>query len=290
MREARSVSVVIPTFNECELIAQQLEALCAQRLDIPTEIVIADNGSTDATLEVVGAFAKSDPRVRIVDASQSPGPKHARQRGSQLAKGELLLYCDADDVVAEGWLSAMVAAAATSDAVGGQLEHALVNPVSVRRWRAGSPMTELPTSLRFLPYAASANFGVWRDALERVGGWEIGTTYGEDVDLSWRLQLAGYQLTYCHEAIVHYRHRTTPRDLWKQCVKYGQGETELLNRFREYGARPATFSLALWRIWYMLSRMPYLVWGEARRGLWISVAAPTWGRFLGSIRHRVFRP
>lgn len=101
------LSVIIPCLNAERTIGEQLAALAAQRWSERWEVIVADNGSTDGTLEVVRRFAGRLPELRVVDASQRRGSGYARNRGAAVARGEWLAFCDADDVVAPGWVAAM---------------------------------------------------------------------------------------------------------------------------------------------------------------------------------------
>src|SRR5690606_10578144 len=92
------ISVVIPARDAARWIDAQLGALACQEVPVPWEVVVADNGSTDDTVARAEAWADRLP-VRVVDASGRPGPNHARNQGTAAARGDLLLYCDADDVV-----------------------------------------------------------------------------------------------------------------------------------------------------------------------------------------------
>ena len=104
-----AVSVVIPVLNGAATISQQLAALAGQTYRGPMEVLVADNGSTDATVEVVQALSGRLPGLRLVDASARVGTNHARNAGAAAAGGDLLAFCDADDVAAPGWLAGLVA-------------------------------------------------------------------------------------------------------------------------------------------------------------------------------------
>lgn len=287
MSEQPSISIIIPALDAAEFIQEQLDALLEQDAPDATEIVIADNGSVDGTQAIVQRVAQRDGRIRLVDASVRPGAANARQYGTAAARGELLLYCDADDIVGPNWIAAFAAALDEGDAAGGRVDHTRLNPPEIRRWRGGSDMTSLPTSLGFLPYALSGNFAVRRAALDAVGGWDLSMENAEDVDLSWRLQINGFRLVYAPEALLHYRHRRTAEALWRQLIAYGRGEALLLRRFRTHGAKPYRSGTVLRRYFYIVTRLPYLALGRSSRGSWVTVAAPAWGRLRGSLRHRV---
>ena len=109
------ISVVIPVRDGAATIGDQLEALGQQTYQGEWEIVIADNGSTDGTAELAER-SWSHPRaaLRVVDASSRPGSSFARNRGAIEAAGDFLAFCDADDIVAPGWLTRSPAPRTTS--------------------------------------------------------------------------------------------------------------------------------------------------------------------------------
>ena len=125
--------------------------------------------------------------------------------GKRFARGDLVAFCDADDVVAPDWLEGLVAAAESADVVGGRLD---IERLNDERWRAlrppPQPRPELHVSHGFLPYAAGCNMAVWRDVFDAVGDWREDYLRGyEDVELSWRAQLASFTLAYAPDAVIH---------------------------------------------------------------------------------------
>jgi glycosyltransferase involved in cell wall biosynthesis len=90
------VSVVIPAHNAMKTIAETLSSVSNQTYPY-LEILVVDDGSTDATAEVVQAHARRDPRVRLI-RQQCGGVAAARNRGIAEAKGEYIAPIDADDL------------------------------------------------------------------------------------------------------------------------------------------------------------------------------------------------
>src|SRR5205807_133393 len=126
------------------------------------------------------------------------GLAYARNVGARAAAGQLLAFCDADDVADRRWLSELAAGAEEADIVGGRLEVELLNSELVRTWR-GLPEDDLrrPVVLDYLPYAVGANFAVGREAFESVGGCDEAFEFcGDDVDLSWRIQRRSGKLAF----------------------------------------------------------------------------------------------
>lgn len=93
------VSILIPARNEAGRIASAIEA-ARSSVSVEVEIIVMDDGSTDATAEIVRAQARLDPRVRLVEAPPLPagwnGKSHACQRLAEAASGSHLLFVDAD--------------------------------------------------------------------------------------------------------------------------------------------------------------------------------------------------
>ena len=287
MHRPPRVSVIIPAFDAESTIRDQLLALRAQTTTT-FEVVVADNGSTDSTAEVVGSLASELPALRLVDASQRRGVSHARNVGAAHARGDLLLICDADDVVAPQWVEAMVRGLEQHDVVGGVCEVTSLNDPQVVDWRGVPATDELPIAAGFLPYAIGATTGVRRSAFERLGGWDPRfASGGDDIDFSWRAQLAGLSLGFAPEAVVAYRYRGDLGSLWRQFYRYGSAGALLYRRYRRHGARrrPLWVTARSWA-WVMI-HLPDLARGPSRRGNLIRATATLCGRLAGSIRNRV---
>jgi glycosyltransferase involved in cell wall biosynthesis len=282
-----SVSVVMPVLNGAATLSQQLEALAGQTYLGRWELVIADNGSTDETPQIVREWTGRLPCLRLVDASDRMSTNHARNVGADAARGDLLAFCDADDVAISGWLAAMVAALGSYDLVGGRLDdEALNDPVS-RAWRAKPDAGGLPSALSFRPYATSANLGVRAEVLRALGGWnENFVRGGTEVEFCWRAQLAGYRLGYAPDAVMQYRYRATRWAFTYQLYRYGRAEAQLFRTFRDRGApRPSVYRAC--RAWaWTLVHLPYLLRSRIHQGRWLRTAAFRVGRLDGSVRFR----
>ena len=295
-----SVSVVVPAYNAAATLGEQLEALAAQRYDGDWEVVVVDNGSTDGTADLACRYAGRFPAFSVVDGGPRRGHSVPRNAGAQAARGELLAYCDADDIVAPGWLAAMAEAASHYDLVGGWLDVRPLNDETTRSWHQPWPRDRLRSWL--LPYAVSANLAIWADVLSDLGGWsseyEAG---GEDTELSWRAQLAGYRLGFARDAVVHYRYRSGIWQTARQAYKIGVNCEHIL---RDYGflrdgdhkevhravagdGDGSALGRALGRTAWLATRLPYLAGSRRHRGQWVSVAAEYLGRLRWATRYRL---
>ena len=103
------ISFIMPAFNASETIENAAASVLAAK-DVTLELIIVDDGSTDATGDLADALAETDQRVRVVH-TQNQGQGLARNCGLNIAHGQWVAFCDADDaVLADGPRSLLEAA------------------------------------------------------------------------------------------------------------------------------------------------------------------------------------
>jgi glycosyltransferase involved in cell wall biosynthesis len=284
------VSVVIPVCDEEEHLGAQLEALANQTYSGDWELIVVDNGSRDGSVDVVRRHAARLPAATIVDASARRGLSYAKNMGVGWARGDLLAFCDADDVVSPGWLTALAEGAADADVVGGPFDYATLNDALLRAWRPEQDEDDLSVGFGFLPYAPGGNCAVWASVALELGWNERFTFGGDDQDFSWRAQLAGYRLAFASGAVVQLRFRRRLPELARQWYSYGKAGPLLFSAFRAAGMRRSDLreTLRIWR--WLVKRSPGILRSSARRGNWIRLASLRAGRLVGSIRTRTFFP
>lgn len=284
------VSVVIPARNAAATLGAQLAALSRQSSTRDFEVLVADNGSTDATAEVVACFSGLVPGLRLVDASARTGANAARNSGTRAARGEYILLCDADDEVDPGWVQALAAALDHADAVGGHLELAAINPDYIARWGGATVDAGITSPLGFLARPVGANAGYRRTVWEELGGFdESYARGGTETEFYWRLQLAGHTLADVPEAVVHYRMRSSFRAVVRQMYIWGRQHPMLYRDFRAHGLRFDARGSA--RAWL---RLGLLLW-RTTKGPWHRLnfcrkLAYRVGRVVGSVQYRVVFP
>ncbi len=278
------ISVVLPVKDGLPWLDVQLDALVAQQCEGPWEIVVADNGSSDGSMAAAQAWADRDDRLRVVDASKRRGPSAARNAGVRAAHGDLLAFCDADDVVQPGWLQACVDALAQADVVAGRYDMASLNGR-----RPGQAAPAGTSQLGFLPAGLAANLAVRRRAFEAVGGFAEDLLVGEDIDLSWRLQLEGFRFAIARDALVAKREPQALVPLFRLGMAYGRCGPALYRRYRTLGARrDLAGSLKSWS-WLVVTAVVGLVSADIRRR-WVRAVGVRLGRLAGSARKHVFFP
>ncbi len=278
------ISVVVPVHNGLPWLEDQLKALAAQQCPIPWEVIVADNGSTDRSRTFAESFAGHHDNFRVIEASSVKGAPAARNAGVQAARGELLAFCDADDVVQPGWLNSFAKALDEVDVVAGVFDFWSLNGLRVA--------PDLPASMRqlgFLPAGLGANLAVRRQAFEKVGGFAEELLVGEDIDLCWRMQLAGFRFVIDFEARVAKRERPRFMQVFRQAAAYGRSGPALYRRYRETGARRNLRGAVKSWVW-LVAAAPSLVRPGGHRLDWARAAGMRSGRLAGSLREGVFFP
>jgi glycosyltransferase involved in cell wall biosynthesis len=279
------ISIIIPVRNGARTVGEQLEALASQDYAGEKEIIVADNGSTDTTVAVVEAYRSHMPYLRLVAASERPGASHARNTGVSHARGDLYLFTDADDIVAPGWVTALAAALEEHDLVVGVMQTSRLNEQLA--WQRPSPPNGAQPVLGFLPYAPGGNFGVTRRAFEAAGGFSDRFYRGQDIDFSWRVQLAGYPLQVIPEAMVYYRYRDTVSQTWQQLVAFSQVHVLLYRHYAAHGMPRSSRREVTRRYRRLLRRSPALLRQSQEDKMdWLYQAALSWGRLVGSLRYQ----
>jgi GT2 family glycosyltransferase len=220
-----TVGLVLVTWNAEAFIARTLAAVAAQSRP-PDRIVVIDNASTDGTwaaLEAIAAEWSGPHRPRLVQAGANLGFAAANNRAvGMLADCELVALLNPDAVPEPGWLAALVAAAAAHPEAASFASRLMIDGRPgvldgagdvchagglVWRHGHGQPLDRVPGALEARPvFAACAAAALYRsDDWRRAGGLdERFFCYVEDVDLGFRLQLAGRPCWYVPDAVAHH--------------------------------------------------------------------------------------
>ena len=239
---APQLCVVIAAYNAQATLSAQLAALADQEASFPWEVLICDNGSTDDTAALARHWQQRLPALRVIDASARRGPAAARNTGVAHTTAPYIAFCDADDVVAPGWLTGMHTALHHHPFVTGSIEGDRLNAGNRASWDWTTDSFFEHQLLPQLPAAGSGNMGIHRAVFEEVGGFEEAMATNEDTDLSWRVQLAGYPLVHRPEIVLHVRKRDGLRAVFRQAYAYGKGDRELEHRYQRviaaYAASP----------------------------------------------------
>ena len=209
---AFAVSVVIPCFNQAHYLAEAIESALAQTAP-PAEVVVVDDGSGDNSYEVAGRY-KDVIRMR----QQNRGMAAARNAGSKKARGDCLVFLDADDRLLPEALEVGTTALARRPQVAfvSGFSRDVGDDGKVIEGGVRQPLVRQDHFLRLLEdcFIWSGSSIVYRrSAFEAVGGFDEGLAAAADYDLYLRL-VRSYPI-YCHDTVVtdYRRHGTnTTRD------------------------------------------------------------------------------
>jgi GT2 family glycosyltransferase len=271
------VSVVVCSYNAERTMEACLVSL--EKLNYPNyEVIVVNDGSEDRTLEIAERFTY----CRII-SQPNMGLSVARNVGAEAATGEIVAYTDSDCVADPDWLTYLVAKMETAGLVacGGPNfpppEDSLV-PAAVAV-SPGGP-THVLLSDDVAEHIAGCNMAFRRDVLLRLGGFDpVYRAAGDDVDICWRFQDAGYTIGFSPAAVVWHFRRNTVKAYFGQQRGYGKAEALV------YSKHPFRFNLfgqAKWlgRIYgdlstsLLLSRRPVIYSGVFGRGLFQTMYEP----------------
>jgi glycosyltransferase involved in cell wall biosynthesis len=197
-----SLSVVIPTLNAADTIATQLDALEHQEWSRSWEVLVVDGASTDGTVEVIERYRGRLPGLRVIEATDKPGQAHALNVGVREARSPAVVFCDADDEVAPGWLAAMGAALEEHDLAGCAADGNKLNEPWARDVRDVPPELSQLWFPPYTPFAGSGGLGVQRRAHELAGGFDESMPVLFDVEFCVRAQSVGFELVFVPDALI----------------------------------------------------------------------------------------
>jgi cellulose synthase/poly-beta-1,6-N-acetylglucosamine synthase-like glycosyltransferase len=228
--DAPSVTLAVPAHNEEALVDGLGSAL--DRLDYPAEkldIVLLSDGSTDATLDRMRAWADRRPHARVVELPRRAGKSGALNEAFAIAQGDLLVVLDADLLPRQDFLRQLVPVF-SDESVGAAT--ALLNPANatetlISRYAAVDAWVNQlivgagKDRLRLNPptFGASA---FRRAALEEIGGFWLMHS-GEDVEAALALERAGWRTRFRPGAVADNRVTSTVSDYWRQHIRWARG-------------------------------------------------------------------
>ncbi|GBE57165.1 putative glycosyltransferase EpsJ [bacterium BMS3Abin01] len=218
-----AVSVVIPVYNSAGYLETVLAAVYQSSFR-DFEVVIVNDCSTDNSLQVLSGLSDRFP-YRLVDFQENLGVSKARNAGADAARGDIILFIDADCVVQPHTMARCVAAMEQEDriCVGGAY--------TTEPWDKGFFNTfqsiyinHVETKVENPDYIATHCMAIRKDTFRKFGGFITDSFIGhaasvEDVELSHRMLAAGYRLSRPQDILVQHIFGYNFRKSVKNAVK-----------------------------------------------------------------------
>ena len=262
IHEEVRASIVIPVFNQLQFTLSCLGSIQQHAGDIPFEVVVVDDCSTDETADVIGAL----PGVVYLRNDTNEGFIASCNRGAKAARGEYLLFLNNDTTVTAGWLSNLLETFAfdsAADLVGSKLIYpdGRLQEAGGIIWRDGSGWNRGKFQdagkpeynyLRKVDYCSAASLMIRKALFDDLGGFDskYAPAYYEDTDLAFKVTQSGHTVLYQPTSVViHYEGVTGGTDTSKGTKKYQElNRTTFLRTWSEMLAtKPVNGDLRSWQ-------------------------------------------
>ncbi|WUC93909.1 glycosyltransferase [Streptomyces sp. NBC_00525] len=229
----RTVTVLVPAYNEKKCIANTVRSLLAS--DYPVEVIVIDDGSTDGTADIVQRMRL--PNVRVV-RQRNAGKPAALNNGIAHARNDIIVMMDGDTVFEPSTVRELVqpfgdprvGAVAGNAKVGNRdsLIGAWQHIEYVMGFNLDRRMYDV---LRCMPTIPGAVGAFRREALERVGGISE-DTLAEDTDVTMALHRDGWRVVYAENARAWTEAPETVQQLWSQRYRWSYGTMQAIWKHR----------------------------------------------------------
>ncbi|MCX7720001.1 MAG: glycosyltransferase [Dictyoglomus thermophilum] len=232
------VSIVIPVHNKFEITYCCLASILLATYDVPYEVIVVDDGSTDKTLEIKDIVKN----IKLTRNETAQGFVKACNKGAKLAEGEYIVILNNDTEVLEGWLKELLWVFENYDKVGIVGAKLLYPDLTLQEagnivfgngqaWNYGrgkNPMDPKYNYVRQVDYCSGACIMLPKSLWDELGGFdeEFAPAYWEETDLSFRVREKGYIVVYTPFAqVIHYEGISCGKD-----VKSGLKQYQVINQ------------------------------------------------------------
>jgi glycosyltransferase involved in cell wall biosynthesis len=210
------VTVVVTIKNEESNIGDLRDSLVVQ--EPPIEVLVIDAASTDRSQEIVSSYMDEYPfiKLEIYDAQRG----ESRNRGIEMAEGELVAFTDGDCIANPFWIREIRKSLKDHDIVGGRTiamgYEAFKNLGRVEVYHKGVDIT-----------FPSCNLAYHKNILEEISGFDPRFVTAEDVDMNFRAVELGYKIVENKNMVVYHKERSTIVAFYKQAFWNGFGRKQL---------------------------------------------------------------
>ena len=254
------VSILLPCHNEEDQAAETFAALAA--LQYPNwEVIAINDGSTDRTAQVLDELARQMPQLRVVHLAQNQGKSTALNVGALAAKGEFLVGIDGDALLDPHALTWFVRRFLADDRLGALTGNprirnraTLLGRLQVGEFSSVVGLIKRAQTIYGTLFTVSGVICAFRKRALADAGWWSPAALTDDVEVTWRMQLAGWRVAFEPKALCWILMPETLKGLWRQRLRWAEGGVQSV-----------------------LLATPVML----KRGAWHLL--PVWGNFLLSI-------
>ena len=267
------VAVLIPCFNESDNAEETISH--ALKLDYSNfEVIAINDGSSDNTAEVLNRLAHQHERLRVVHLAKNQGKAMALQAGSLVTEAEFLLGIDGDallDPHAATWMMQHFIANPKIAAVTGnpriRTRSTLLGRIQVGEFSSIVGMIKRAQRTFGRLFTVSGVITAFRkSAVHQVGYWSP-NMLTEDIDITWKLQRAGWDIQFEPNALVWILMPETLSGLWKQRLRWAMGGAQVLIKNLDVFIQPKLnflwplmLELCLTLVWSYLMLLLAILW------------------------------
>ena len=231
------ISIIISVYNEQKTLHQCLDSLLL--LEYPKyEIIMVDDASKDNTLEILKQYQRKSKKITVVSYPVNKGVPGARNEGIKVAKGEIVVFTDADATFPPQWPTQLIQPLIENKRIGatGGRDVSPPNQPFIQKCIDYTLTSFIGTAglrgakVRLAKYSVTGcNFAVKKEVVEKVGMHNEKIRWrGEEKEWCQRIREAGYGIQFVPESyILHYR-RISLKSFWVQTYKSGKARFDIL--------------------------------------------------------------
>lgn len=285
------VSILVPCHNEGDNAREVFAALDA--VDYPEfEIVGINDGSGDNTGEILDELAARIPRLRVVHLARNRGKALALNAGAIAARHEIIVAIDGDSLLDRDAVTWFVRRFLSDGTLGGltgnpriRNRSSLLARLQVGEYSAIVGLIKRAQTIFGWVFTVSGVVCAFRKRALHDAGWWSPATLTDDVDITWRIQMAGWAVAYEPKALCWILMPETLGGLWRQRLRWSEGGTQTAIRLT-----PRMFHWRLWRLWIIwLNYIVSVVWAYTMLGGMVAWCL-LWTPLAGALHYPAFSP
>ncbi len=232
-----SVAIVIPCHNEGDNVRDTI-AFAARQNYPDFEIIAINDASRDDTLAILTDLAQRTPRMRVINLASNQGKAMGLRTAAMLSDAEIIIGIDGDSLLSPEATTWMVRHFVDDPGIGAVTGNprvrnrtTLIGRIQVGEFSAIVGMIKRAQQAYGRIFTVSGVIaGFRRTALHQVGYWSTDMVT-EDIDISWKLQLAGWRIAFEPNALCWVLMPESVRGLWRQRARWAQGGAEVMMRY-----------------------------------------------------------